>query len=268
MNLSTNDCLQASTNVKNFVEKNGQLPNYVTISGKKYSMEQYMYISSNIIASYSIGSLKHNTPDFKKVTVDTPKIAPIKADIDKNTFYDMNRRVSVYFKENNKAPSYVSSKYGNVQFQAHIYANAKILDFYKKNKLMPNYVSLNLDKNSRILTYLPEYVIAKDVATIYSCIEINSFKSAKAETKLLLYVYADRYDITDNIGKVVVEIEGYDPVSFKKPANRWEENVFSILVKGKPEKIVRDKNYSIQFYDKKGKLFETGTGQILFECGC
>jgi len=164
MNLKTSECLEASTFVKNFVDKEGTLPNYVMIWGEEYSMEEYMYISSNMIAAESKSALKDFTPalkrveDGKHVLVDKPVITPINANIDKNTFYDMNQRVANYFVNNNKAPSYVSSKYGNVQFQAHIYANSKILDFYKKNKVMPNYVSLNLTKNSELLNYMPEYL--------------------------------------------------------------------------------------------------------------
>ena len=156
-NLNKNDCLLASTNVKNFIEKEGRLPNYVTITGKKYSMEQYMYISSQFIPAEGVAGSKAVFIDFKKVKVDTPKITPIKANIDKTTFYDMNMRVANYFIKNNKAPSYVASKYGNVQYQAHIYANAKILNYYRVNKVMPNFVSLDIGKNSKILSYLPKY---------------------------------------------------------------------------------------------------------------
>ena len=155
--LKTNDVLQSSTNIKVFVEKNGQLPNYVTISGKKYNMEQYMFISSQLIAGEGIASNKAVASDFKKHNISKPKIIPIKANIDKITFYDMNLRVVDYMNNNGKAPAHVTSKYGDVQFQAHIYANAKILDYYKKNKIMPNYVSLNLSKNSKLLNYMPKY---------------------------------------------------------------------------------------------------------------
>jgi len=155
--LITDDVLKASTNVKDYVEKNGQLPNYVTITGKKYNMEQYIYINSKLIVGECIGGKKAVTTDFKKHNINKPKITPIKANIDKKTFYDMNGRVTNYMDKNGKAPSHVTSKYGDVQFQAHIYSNAKILDYYKKNKVMPNYVSLNLPKNSKLLNYMPKY---------------------------------------------------------------------------------------------------------------
>jgi len=155
--LNTKDVLQASTNVKAFVEKESQLPNYITITDKKYNMEQYIFISSKLIFSESIGGSKAVTSDFKKHNISKPGITPIKANIDKQTFYTMNRNVVAYMDKNGKAPLYVASKYGNVQFQAHIYSNAKILDYYKKNKIMPNYVSLDLTKNSKLLNYLPKY---------------------------------------------------------------------------------------------------------------
>ena len=155
--LKTSDVLQSSTNIKVFVENNGQLPNYVTITGKKYNMEQYIFISSQLIAGEGIAGNNAVASDFKKHNINKPKIIPIKADIDKKTFYDMNMRVVDYMDKKGKAPAYVTSKYGDVQFQAHIYSNTKILDYYKKNKVMPNYVSLNLTKNSKLLNYMPKY---------------------------------------------------------------------------------------------------------------
>ena len=156
--LINNDVLQSSTSIKSYVEKNGQLPNYVIITGKKYNMEQYMYISSKFITTEGLGSLKWAyTTDFKKHNISKPKIIPIKADIDKQTFHDMGRRVTDYMDKNGKAPLYVSSKYGDVQFQAYVYSNSKILDYCKKNNVMPNYVSLNLSKTSKLLNYMPQY---------------------------------------------------------------------------------------------------------------
>ena len=155
--LITKDVLQSSTSIKDYVEKNGQLPSYVTITGKKYNMEQYIYISSKLIIGEAIGGKKAVTTDFKKHNISKPKIIPIKADIDKKTFYDMDKRVTDYMDKNGKAPAYISSKYGDVQFQANIYSNTKILDYYKKNNVMPNYVSLNLSKTSKLLNYMPKY---------------------------------------------------------------------------------------------------------------
>jgi len=155
--LKLDDCLQASTNVKNFIEKNNQLPNYVTIAGKNYSMEQYMYISSNLLLAIRVAGSKSVASVINKVKVDKPKITPIKANIDKKTFFEMNEKVYQFFMKNNKAPSQVASKYGNVQYQAYIYSNSKILNYYRVHKSIPDYVSLNLAKNSKILTYLPKH---------------------------------------------------------------------------------------------------------------
>jgi hypothetical protein len=261
--------LEASTNVKNFIENEGQLPNYVTISEKKYSMQQYMYISSKFIAAESIAGTKATTTDFKEVKVDTPKITPIKADIDKVTYYDMNVRVTNFFDNNNKAPSFVSSKYGNVQFQAHIYSNAKILNYYRVNNVMPNYVSLNLAENNRILTYLPKYVIVPEDPKLYSGVGIKSLKSDNGETKLELFIISsnttNHEKELNNVSNIVVEIEGYNSMTFKRPVEGWklDENfeiyeykaTFSIYftIKDQPESL-DNKRYSVKLYDKENKL--------------
>jgi len=279
--LNTNDCLQSSTDLKNFIEREGQLPNYVKISESIYLMEEYMYISSRFIFAICLAGSNAIASDFKRVGVDNPKITPIKANIDKATFCDMNNRVADYFIQNDRAPSYVSSEYGNVQFQAHIYANAKILDFYKKNKVLPNYVSLNLDANSKILTYLPK-ITPEDVTTLCGGLEMDSLNAVNDEAKLSLTVLcdqilfmielsvADKVKLLNNVDKVDVRIEGYKPITFKKPDKGWKitndrNPAFkkSFTVKGKPEDIAWEKNYSFEFYDRKNKLLGSKKGKVM-----
>ena len=279
MNLNTNDCLQASTNVKNFVEKNGQLPNYVTISGNKYSMEEYMYISSNFILDICLSGSKAIASDYIKFKVDKPTVTPIKANIDKSTFCDMNKRVADYFIKNNKAPSYVSSKYGNVQFQAHIYANAKILDFYKKNKVLPKYVSLNLDKNSKILTYLPK--MPPEEAKLDYCETWSYSKEIKGETVMMWGVSGNsgsremdwdspKYSaknkaLVNEVNKVDVTISGYETITFKKPVKGWkfsgitDSSLYQTYsVKDNPN----GKSFTMKCYDKKGKIIKQNKGKV------
>ena len=170
--------LTASSNIKAFVEKNGQLPNYITIENKKYSMDQYLYISSYSISSergmhplnsdgsvqlssYTFSTwMKHDIlcygkNEIKKANKPTPRT--IKADIDILTVYDMAIRTHNYISKNKKTPNVISSKYGDVQFQTAIYAYAKVLDYYKKNKAMPKYVSLNVAKTSKLAKYMPNF---------------------------------------------------------------------------------------------------------------
>ena len=288
--LNTGDCLGSSARVKNFIEKGGRLPNYIEISDKRYSMEEYLYISSRLIAAICKVGSKAIASDYKKVKVDTPKIIPIKANIDKNTYCDMNKRVADYIIKNDKAPSYVSSKYGNVQYQAHIYSNSKILSYYMYNNILPNYVSLNLDKNSKILTYLPNLSKAPEDAAInakfYCNVEVDSNKAVNNETKLSLYVLcnedshvmievsvADRVKLLNNIYKVDVEIEGYKPIIFKKPVEGWKlindkynkEFKKSFTVQGKPENIAWKKMCTVKLYDKNGKLLDTDKMKVVRE---
>jgi hypothetical protein len=276
--LNTKDCLQSSTNVKNFIEKEGRLPNYVTISGDKYSIVDYMYISSNFISDMCLYG-KANASVFMKMGVDTPKIIPIKANIDKATFCDMNKRVADYFNNKERAPSYVSSKYGNVQFQAHIYANAKILDFYKKNKALPNHVSLNLDKNSKILTYLPK-MPPEEVKLNYSTTWSHS-KKIKGETVMMWSIIsnfgsrerdwespkyvAPKRAVINEVNKVTVTISGYETMTFKKPVKGWKfsgimgDSLYQTYsVKGNPD----NKSFTMKCYDKNGKIIKQHKSKV------
>ena len=153
--------LTASTNIKLFVEKNGQLPNFVVMGNKKYSMEQYLYASSNYIFSAQIGALNKaylyddEKQKVKKSSKPTPRT--IKANIDMQTYSNMALRTANFISRNEKAPSVISSKYGDLQFQTAVYGFAKVLDYYKKNKVMPKYVSLNVAKTSKLAKNMPNF---------------------------------------------------------------------------------------------------------------
>jgi hypothetical protein len=230
-----------------------------------------MYISSRFIIDICLHESKAEASDYdNEINVDTPKITPINADIDKSTYCDMNKRVVDYIINNNKAPSYVTSKYGNVQFQAHIYSNSKILNYYRDNDVLPNYVSLNLDKNNKILTYLPKFVMEPEDPKVGCGVGIKSLKSDNGKTKLDLYLYSSgtrNYEkVMNNVYKIVLEIEGYDPMTFKRPIEGWKidedfnkyktQASFSIYftVNGKPENLDYKKHYTVKLYDEENKL--------------
>jgi hypothetical protein len=242
-------------------------------------MEEYMYMSSDFIFAICLYGLKAVVSDYLKFKVDKPTVTPIKANIDKSTFCDMNKRVADYFIENDKTPSYVSSKYGNVQFQAHIYANAKILDFYKKNKVLPNYVSLNLDKNSKILTYLPK-MPPEEVKLDY-CETWSFSKEIKGETVMMWGVCGSsgsreidwespKYStktkaLINEINKVTVTISGYKTITFKKPAKGWKFSGITssslyqtYSVKGNPN----GKSFTMKCYDKNEKVINQNKAKI------
>lgn len=113
------------------------MPNYLIklqLKIKKYSMDQYLFISSNFILIQSKGKGDSFCYDYEVKKANKPITLIIKANIDKQTFYDMAFRSSKYILTNKITPSLIRFKYGAVQFQTAVYAYAKLIDYSKKNK--------------------------------------------------------------------------------------------------------------------------------------
>ena len=65
--------------------------------------------------------------------------------------------------------------------------------------------------------------------------------------------------------KITVSIKGYRTITFKKPVKGWkQQKVLDAVyfdkyfkIKGDPKKLNNKKDYTLKFYNKKGKLLKT-----------
>lgn len=153
--LSQNSILVASSSIKSYVEKNGKLPNYVTISNYKYSIPEYLYLISKLISSKYGGSNGDIMVKYGIKNPSSPSGASINKIFTKTEYYDISKRISTFIENNKQSPNYVSSKYGNIQYQTIIYGLVKVGDYINKNKVLPNSLSLNVPISSSINKYLP-----------------------------------------------------------------------------------------------------------------
>ena len=141
--MNTKTFLNASTNVKNWIEANGKLPAYVTISGKQYNMPNYLGMASNAIASYSIYTLGNELPISNISDPVRPYGNNISTTITSLQYYDMAQRTSDFCVKNARAPSTVGLGNIEINYQTTIYLFSKVLNYYNKNSGMPNYVQIN-----------------------------------------------------------------------------------------------------------------------------
>ena len=58
---------------------------------------------------------------------------------------------------NDRAPNYLSTSLGNMQYQTVIYMYSLILAFQLDNGRLPNYVTINIASSHSINNYLPVY---------------------------------------------------------------------------------------------------------------
>ena len=136
--MNTKTFLNASTNVKNWIEANGKLPAYVTISGKQYSMSIYLGMASNAIASYQINALKDILPISNAKEPLKPYGDNITGTINSSQYYDMAKRTNDFCVKNGRAPSAVGLEKADMNYQTTVYLFSKILDHYNKNNTMPS----------------------------------------------------------------------------------------------------------------------------------
>lgn len=140
MKVSKKLILNEAVEIRNFTNKNKQLPKYATIDNSQFTQPQYCYLLAKQISKMSL-------PTISKITVKEPtqpwgdafkdvKIARI-------DYVDIASRVASYIETHNQAPNYASYKGKNIKFELYTYCFAKIVAYYKENNAFPNYCIFN-----------------------------------------------------------------------------------------------------------------------------
>ena len=140
---SRSQVASAATSVKNYVDTNHKLPNYVTINGVQVGMPSFLLILTATICNIENGineSVYHNFCDPAENPCDTQ----INGEIPKDVYSDIAGRVQRYMERNWVAPNYSSYSNLGTYFGYHnmIYSFSKVMDYYKQNNNLPNYVSV------------------------------------------------------------------------------------------------------------------------------
>ncbi|KZX14927.1 pseudomurein-binding repeat protein [Methanobrevibacter cuticularis] len=153
---SKNDIVSAASELKKYVEKYGKLPDYLTISGKKVSISDFLYLLSKVIVNLN----SNNNSDislkgFKDPA--SPSGTATNGNLYKANYLDLAKRIVAFMDANGQSPNYGSSSLGNIQFQTIVYGFAKIVDYFKVNKVLPNYVSFVKATSSNLNKVLPNY---------------------------------------------------------------------------------------------------------------
>ena len=155
--LSQSAIFEASKVVKSYVVKNGKLPNSVTISDIKFSMPEYQYLVSRAIALKYSKSSSSVTIIWNVKNPSKPSGSNIKKTISKSRYYDLAKRTYKFISKNKKAPNYINSKYGKIQYQTAIFGLAKVAAYISSHNKVPPNLSLNVKKNSKLNKYKPNF---------------------------------------------------------------------------------------------------------------
>lgn len=148
----------AAETVTSYIETNHKLPSSITVGKAQITIPQFLQLLVKGLLQIQSGT---NTP-MNLNTVNTPTNpngSHIYGNINLSEFLNMAESIKSYIDINEIAPNYSSSSLGNVQYSDLIYMYSKILDFYRTNGRLPNYVTVDTSiTNTNIPSDLSQYL--------------------------------------------------------------------------------------------------------------
>ncbi len=131
----------AAARIQTFVQINSRLPNYVTIVNTQVTMPEFLQLLVNDLLNYNS---KINTPVTLKTVQNTtnPSETLKTGDILKSEYLSLAKSIEATIASTGKAPSYVNSSLGQINYENLVYTFSKILNFEGANDRLPNYVSV------------------------------------------------------------------------------------------------------------------------------
>lgn len=97
-----------------------------------------------VLCTLQLNSGKSSSIELKSVKMPSNPLEDIEdGNIKKSEYLDMAQRIKTFINSNEITPNYVSSSLGQIQFENLVYIYSKILNYYKTNKRLPNYVSVS-----------------------------------------------------------------------------------------------------------------------------
>lgn len=128
---------QSASNVKNFIDTNKRLPNYVTIANQQITMPQFLLLLSEGVVNLNSGSTSSLT--IKSVNSATNPTQTVKSgSLTKSEYVKLAGNLKTYVTSNGRLPNYVTSTLGKIRYESLIYMYSKIFVFYGTNKRLPN----------------------------------------------------------------------------------------------------------------------------------
>ncbi|KZX10383.1 transglutaminase domain-containing protein [Methanobrevibacter filiformis] len=188
--VSKDDIINASKNVYKYASKNKKLPNYVKINGYKFTMPEFMYLTSRSVYFKSLNK------NFNAITVKYNIKNPTKplgnnkyGKLSKSKSYDLIKRVNLYILGNNRIPNYASSPLGKIKYQRILITACSVLIrdqssfviYSHKNKInnyLPSDKIANRVDSSKISSSNPTFVISKNKGLNTEAVESDFTKDS------------------------------------------------------------------------------------------
>ena len=233
----------AAAKLTTFVQINHRLPNYVTISNTEVTLPQFLQlITANLLninkGLNTIVNLKTvNTPSNSTDTVKNGNIL-------KSEYLSIAQSIQTTITSTGKAPSYINSTLGKINFNNLVYTYSKILNFQNTNNRLPSYVSVeswskvivNTASSEGASALRPVYICSDNINNIQAdTARINNLISALAKLGIKAYNMGIGPNTHDTIlsgsipsNAVIVEIYGgADPGVIAEKSSTWYKNLLA-----------------------------------------
>jgi predicted double-glycine peptidase/uncharacterized protein YpmS len=139
--VSIADIKVSATKVKNFINTNKRLPNYVTLNGKQVGMASFLHILTRAtILVYTNKNVSLKIPSDTLPTTTTENMSS--GTVNKASYVGLAYRIADFMNRNNKAPIYAKLNLGTASYKTQISIFCTVLDYYNTNNRLPNYVQV------------------------------------------------------------------------------------------------------------------------------
>jgi len=131
----------AALRVKNYVETNKCLPNYVQMGEDQLNMAQFLYLAAK--ATLQLNSGNTASISLKNEAVPTSSYEELSSgNLLRADYVDFAQRIVSFMDANNKAPEYGLVGLGKISYQSQVYLFARVVNFYGANGVLPNYATM------------------------------------------------------------------------------------------------------------------------------
>ncbi|MBE6928234.1 MAG: transglutaminase domain-containing protein [Ruminococcaceae bacterium] len=133
---------KAAYELKQYVEKNKNLPASVSVNGNDATMSEMLYLCCQAIVNINSGTTSGLLDFLDLNEPENPQDAISEGNIDKAEYVERAQKVINFCKEYDQGPNYMTTSLGLMHYKEGVYFFAKIMSYYHEHKELPNYSSV------------------------------------------------------------------------------------------------------------------------------
>ena len=142
VNVTPDQVVNASENVNSYINTNHTLPSNTSVGGNQVDMPQYLKLSTGAVLNINAGS-SASIPIESYSPAPSPSETITPTTMDKTGYLELASRVQSFMDTNGRAPNYATTSAGNIRYESLIYMYSGILNSYRINNVLPDYVTVD-----------------------------------------------------------------------------------------------------------------------------